>query len=379
MGSAKRAVELLCETDILKALKIANEIDELNATRQRTEKEIFVQAVEKIENQKMYNARIIVVSGENWHHGVVGIVASRICERYGTPCIVLSSDGDTSHGSGRSFKGISLFDAVSSCKDLTLKFGGHDLACGLTILNSNIDAFRQAINSYVYTLPYNPPVLQLDCKLNPRALSTDLSDSLKQLEPFGFHNQLPIFALFGVTLQRITPLSNNKHLKLLFSKDTNSFQAVIFGVSTDTFCFSVGDVLDLAVTLETNIYNDRKNLSIQIKGIRVSNTDDDKLFNQLENYKLFCKDLDFDAQVITPTREEVGEIYRYVTESGVLADKISYAFINTLGIGKTLSSLAVLEDLGLIYKKDGKYFKNKTTQKTNLANSAIYNKLLKGC
>jgi single-stranded-DNA-specific exonuclease len=219
----------------------------------------------------------------------------------------------------------------------------------------------------------------LDCKLNPRALSTDLSDSLKQLEPFGFHNQLPIFALFGVTLQRITPLSNNKHLKLLFSKDTNSFQAVIFGVSTDTFCFSVGDILDLAVTLETNIYNNRKNLSIQIKGIRVSNTDDDKLFNQLENYKLFCKDLDFDAQVITPTREEVGEIYRYVTESGVLADKISYAFINTLGIGKTLSSLAVLEDLGLIYKKDGKYFKNKTTQKTNLANSAIYNKLLKGC
>ena len=157
------------------------------------------------------------------------------------------------------------------------------------------------------------------------------------------------------------------------------FQAVIFGVSTDTFCFSVGDVLDLAVTLETNIYNDRKNLSIQIKGIRVSNTDDDKLFHQLENYKLFCKDLDFDANAITPTREEVGEIYRYVTESGVLADKISYAFINTLGIGKTLSSLAILEDLGLIYKKDGKYFKDKTAQKTNLANSAIYNKLLKGC
>ena len=379
MGSANMAVDLLCETDMLKALKIANEIDELNATRQKTEKEIFAQAIEKIENQQLYNDRIIVVNGENWHHGVVGIVASRICERYGTPCIVLSSDGDTSHGSGRSFKGISLFDAVSYCKDLTIKFGGHDLACGLTISNDNIDLFRKKINTYAYSLPYNPPVLYLDCKLNPQALSTDLSDSLKVLEPFGFQNQLPVFALFGVTLQRITPLSNNKHLKLLFSKDNATFQAVLFGVGTDSFCFNLGDTLDLAVTLETNIYNERKNLSIQIKGIRISNTDDDKLFSDITNYKLFCNDLPFDASDITPTREEIGEIYRYITQDGILTEKISYSFINNLGIGKVYSALDILEDLELIYKKDGKYFRNINNQKTNLANSKIYNKLLKGC
>jgi hypothetical protein len=153
MGSATRAVELLCETDMLKALQIANEIDELNASRQKIEKEIFAQAIEKIEKNKLHHDRVIVVNGENWHHGVVGIVASRICERYGTPAIVLSSDGNMAHGSGRSFRGLSLFDAVSSCKDLLQKFGGHDLACGLTISNDNIDMPISSTNDIIENTP----------------------------------------------------------------------------------------------------------------------------------------------------------------------------------------------------------------------------------
>lgn len=379
MGSATKAVELLCETNMLKALQLANEIDEFNASRQKIERDIFNQAIESIEENNLFNDRVIVVCGSNWHHGVVGIVASRIMERYGVPCIVLSSDGVVAHGSGRSFAGFSLFQAVQSCEDLLSKFGGHDLACGLTIEEKNIDLFRERINDYAYSMAYNPPLLQLDCKLNPRALSTDLSDSLKQLEPFGSQNHLPVFAIFGVTLQRITPLSNNKHLKLLFSKELSSFQAIIFGMSTDMFCFEIGDVLDIAVTLETNLYNDKKSLSMQIKGIRVSGTDDDKLFYELDNFKRFSKDISFDASAITPNREEIGKIYRSVTEKGVLPEKIVYSFINTLGYGKTNSSFAILEDLGLIYKKDGKYFKSPTTQKTNLANSCLYNKMLKEC
>ncbi len=379
MGSATKAVELLCEENMLRALEIANEIDSLNTSRQKIERDILNQALEKIEEQKLYHDRIIVVSGEGWHHGVVGIVASRICERYGTPCIVLSSDGEISHGSGRSFRGVSLFDAVSYCKDLLQKFGGHDLACGLTIKTDEIDLFREKINEYAYTLPAFTPVLSLDCKLNPCALTTDLSDSLKQLEPFGFGNQLPIFAVFGVTLQRITPLSNNKHLKLLFSKGNNTFQALLFGVGTDSFCFEQGSILDLAITVETNIYNGNKTIAIQIKGIRVSGTDDEKLFYDLDNFNRFCNSKSFDAKAIAPSREEIGSIYRYVTPNGVLKDKILYSFINTLGLGKTLSALSVLEDLELIYKNDGRYFKNISAEKTNLLNSQIYQNLLKEC
>lgn len=379
MGSAKIAVDLLCENDMLKALKIANDIDELNTTRQQTEKTIFAEAVTKIEAENLQNDRVIVVCGENWHHGVVGIVASRICEHFGAPTIVLSCENDIAHGSGRSYDGFSLFNAVNSCKDILQKFGGHDLACGITVAADDIDEFREKINIYANSQDYVPPTLTLDCKLNPQALTVDLSESLNQLKPFGFQNQVPIFGIYGVTLERITPLSNNRHLKLLFSKEKNSFQALIFGVGTDRFCFNIGDNLDLAVTAETNNYNGYESVSVQIKGIRVSKTDDDVLFYAIQNYRSFVKALPYNAAVITPTREQVGEVYRYITENGVLQDKVIYNFITSLNYGKTKISLDVLEELNLIHKKDGKYFKALNSQKTNLANSTIYQKLMKEC
>ncbi len=377
MGSAKLAVDLLCETDMLNALKIANQIDEMNAMRQQTEKQIYKEAIEQIEKHGYDNDRVIVVCGENWHHGVVGIVASRICERYGTPCIVLSRDGDTAHGSGRSYDGFSLFDAVNSTKELLLKFGGHALACGLSIDCGKIDEFRENINNYAYKTAYLPPVLLLDCKLNPSALTVDLSESLKRLQPFGFQNQMPVFGVFGVTLQRITPLSNNKHLKLLFTKDKTSFQALLFSVNTDTFCFDVGDVLDLAITVDTNYYNGNITVSVLIKGIRVSSTNEDKLFMDIENYKLFQKNLPFNAESITPTRAEIGEVYRYIGTNGETPEKIKYKFITTLNFGKTSVALDILKDLGLITLKDGRYFKSPNTQKTDLLNSEIYKQLIK--
>lgn len=377
MGSAKLAVDLLCETNMLNALKIANQIDEMNATRQQTEKQIFKEAIEQIEKHGYNNDRVIVVYGDNWHHGVVGIVASRICERYGAPCIVLSRDGDIAHGSGRSYDGFSLFEAVNSTKELLLKFGGHALACGLSIETDKIDEFRDCINNYAYKFDYVVPVLSLDCKLNPSALTVDLTESLKQLQPYGFQNQMPVFGVFGVTLQRITPLSNNKHLKLLFTKDKTSFQAIMFSATTDTFCFNIGDVLDLAVTADTNHYNGNFTVSIQIKDIRISNVDEDKLFEDINNYKLFRKNLPFNAVDITPTRAEIGEIYRYIGANGELAEKIIYKFMTTLNYGKTSIALDILNDLGLVTLKAGKYYKTPNAQKTDLFNSEIYKKLLK--
>ncbi len=379
MGDAKAAVELLCETNMLEALKIATEIDELNSTRQKTEKLIYSEALEQIYNNHLENDSVIVVSGNGWHHGVVGIVASRICERFSAPAIVLSCEDGIAHGSGRSYNGFSLFEAVNSCKNILQKFGGHDLACGLSIEECNIDLFRKNINEYVDTIQYVPPTLTLDCKLNPQALTVDLSESLKQLEPFGFQNQVPLFGIYSVTLERITPLSNNRHLRLLFSKDKLSFQALLFGIGTDGFCFEIGDILDLAVTVETNNYNGHESVSVQIKGIRVSGTDEDKLFSDINNYRMFIKNNNYNPYEITPTRQQTGEIYRYIPENGVLSDKIIYKFINTVNYGKTLISLDILESLELIYKKDGKYYKTANAQKTNLNNSPIYQKLIKEC
>lgn len=379
MGSAARAVELLCENNMLNALKIANEIDELNSLRQQTEKTILNEVLKNIEDNKLYNDRVIIVCGENWHHGVVGIVASRICDCYGAPCIILSTDGEVAHGSGRSYEGFSLFHAVSSCKDLLQKFGGHALACGVSISHDLVDDFRERINEYAVSKEYVPPILSLDCKLNPQALTVDLSETIKQLEPFGFGNQTPIFGVFGVTLQRITPLSNNKHLKLLFSKEKTNFQAVLFNCSTESFSFDEGDILDLAVTVETNIYNGKHLVSVQIKSLRTSGIDDDKLFSDINNCNLMLSRKPFDAISITPSREEVGQVYKHITENGISFDKLIYKFINSLHYGKVRISLLVLEELGFITYKNSKYYKNSNAPKNSITNSELYNRLLKEC
>ncbi len=379
MGSAARAVELLTSENMLDALKIADEIDKENSARQQIEKSIFEQAVIKIEQNDYKYDRVIVVDGEGWHHGVIGIVASRICERYGTPCIVISSDGDIAHGSGRSFEGFSLYDAIYNCKELLTKFGGHSQAAGISIRTKDIDNFRQLINNYAQTVEMPIPTLNLDCRLNPSALTIDLSESLKQLEPFGFGNPTVLFGLFGVTLNRITPIGNNKHLKLLFTKGNNTFQAILFGVGDSDFCFEVGDLLDIAVNIETNVYNGNYSVSVHIKAIRMSETDDDKLFHDISNFNNFMANKKYNAKEITPTRQEVGLVYKKILQKPILLDRVKYSYINTLGYAKTMVSIKTLEELGLIFLKNGKYYSEPNSEKTNLLNSKTYSFLTKEC
>ncbi len=379
MGKSERAVELLCSSNMLEALKIADEIDKENSLRQQIEKNIFEQAVLKIEQNNYQYDRVIVVEGEGWHHGVVGIVASRLCERYGAPCIVISCDGEVAHGSGRSFEDFSLYDAIYSCKDLLTKFGGHTQAAGISIKTENIGEFRNSINNYAQQFDIKAPVLKIDCRLNPSALTLDLSESIKQLEPFGFGNPVPIFGIFGVTLNRITPVANNKHLKLLFTKGDNTFQAILFGMSDSDFCFNVGDVLDLAVTVETNLYNGNYSVSVQIKAIRISNTDDDKLFYDIGNFNNFMSSKEYNVKDLIPTREEVGSVYRLISQKAILLDRLKYIFINDLGYAKTMISLIVLEELGLVKQNGNKYYADNNAIKTNLLNSKTYLFLTKEC
>lgn len=380
MGKADRAVRLLTEKHILEALQIANEIDSENAIRQQIEKEIFNQAVEKIEKNGYFHNRVIVVEGENWYSGVVGIVAARLTERYGVPSIVISVEKDMAHGSGRSIDGFSLFDALNSTSHLLTKFGGHTLAAGLSLKKEDIEAFRKEINEYAFSKPLAVPTIKIDCKLNPAAITVDLTDSLTELEPFGNENQTPIFGLYGVTLQKITPLSNNKHLRLIFSKGENSFKAMLFGIGTNVFCFEEGDCLDLAVTLDTNYYNGNYSVNVTIKAIRMNGTNDDVLFSQIENYNNFYSGYEYDPKQIMPTREEVGLIYKFILQKSALLDRVRYVFLNTLGYAKTELSVNVLLELGLISKNEnGLLSAVRSSQKTDLMNSKTYKFITKEC
>ncbi len=380
MGNAARAVELLLCSDIKEALTASDLLDKENSARQETEKKIFAEALKIIEDNGYNYQKIIVVSGKNWHSGVVGIVAGKLCEHYGKPTIVLTVEDDLAFGSGRSFDGFALFDAVSFASGLTEQFGGHALACGVTLKAENIDAFREKVNAFAENLSEIPvPRLELDCRLNPAGLSVSLAENLKLLEPFGMGNPQPVFALCDVTLTRITPIANGKHLRLLFSRDDTSFQCLLFGVTAEKLPFNVGDVLDLAVNLDINLYNGEENLSVFVKGIRRADLKEAEYFKAQEIYEDLKSGKDCDFSFINPTRQEVATVYRTVLKSDVSLEKLRQSLYPEISHFKTNVAIDALKELSLVKvtKTDGleKVSVIKDAPKNDLSNSKILRKV----
>lgn len=375
MGDAAEAVELLCCDNMLKALEIATKIETYNTERQQTEKNIFAETVDIIEKNGYFNDRVIVVDGNGWHRGVIGIVASKITEKYGVPSVVISSDGETAVGSGRSFEGFSLYEAINACRDLLTKFGGHELAAGISLKTEHISAFREEINKFAFGTEYAPPVLRLDCRVNPAGLSIDLAEAVSLLEPFGNGNQQPLFGLYGITLEQIVPIGKGKHLRLIFSKDAYSFKALLFGVTPERFCFEQGECLDAAVTVEAGLYNGASELSIMIKALRMSGTDDERLFSDKDNYSRYITGREYDADLL-PSRGQVGEIYKFICAKSASEERIIYKFINSVGYAKTMIALKTLSELNLINKNNGTYSSVPSNGKTELKNSETYRSLL---
>ncbi len=351
MGSAERAFKLLVTDSEEEAKLLANEIFEENILRQQTEKEILTSAFSTVEQKQLFRNPVIVVSGEDWHLGVIGIVASRLCEKYGKPSIVFSKQDDVAFGSGRSIEGFSLYDAINSCADMLEKFGGHEQAAGVTVKTALIKEFSKRVNEYAYSVPAVYKKLKLDCKLNPVALSLDIAESLKQLEPYGHANPMPVFAIFGVCIERITSIGNNKHLRLLFTKGDTSFQAVRFSVSEDEFEFSIGDVVDIAVTLDINLYNDKEYLSVVIKDMRLNGTDSKKTLDSLRLFDEFCAHREKDYSALIPTREEFAAVYKFLLKRQYEKSAVLYHFAPTLNAGKVEVIITALGQLGLVEEK----------------------------
>lgn len=381
MGSAERAFKLLVTERKEEAALLAKEVFEENINRQQTEKEILNEVFALVEQNEFYKQPVIVVSGNDWHLGVIGIVAARLCEKYGKPAIVFSEQGELSFGSGRSIEGFSLYESIEKCSDVLEKFGGHAQAAGITVKSENIDIFRKAINDYAYSLPTAYPTLKLDCKLNPVALSTDLAESLKALEPYGHANAVALFGIFGVCLERITPIGNNKHLRLLFTKGETSFQAVRFSVSEEEFEFCIGDILDIAVTLDINLYNGREYLSVVIKDMRVNGTDDIKNLESIALFDRFCTGKEDDYSSLKPTREEFAAVYKYLLKQEYSATAILYHFAPVINAGKVKVILNALEELELIEEvteSNLKIFKvNQAHSKVELGDAPIIKRLEK--
>lgn len=273
MGKAEEALELFLSTDINQINELTRKLNEHNKERQETEKAIFESAVEKIENKHLDNNKTIIVDGENWHHGVIGIVSSKITDMYFKPSILLSFDGDDiGKGSGRSIPGFDLHNALMKCSDTIEKFGGHSMAVGITIKKQQLEKFRKEFEKIATESKIDAiiPIINIDAKINLSDINREMVESLKQLEPFGEANKMPVFAFKNLKIDSIRALSEGKHLKLTLKDNNNIINAIGFNMGKLVDEYKIGDKIDVAGVLEVNTFNGVDNLQINMKDIMKS-------------------------------------------------------------------------------------------------------------
>ncbi len=273
MGKAEEALELLLSTDIYKVNELTKKLNEHNRERQEIEKSIYESAVEKIEENHLDENRTIVVGGEDWHHGVIGIVSSKITDMYFKPSILLSFEEDgTGKGSGRSIPGFDLHQALTKCQDTLEKFGGHSMAVGVTIKKENLEKFRKEFEKVAEEEKTEDivPILNVDAKIDLNSVDKNVIESLKALEPFGEANKMPIFAFKNLRIDSIRALSEGKHLKLTLKEDNRIINAIGFNMGELAEEYRIGDKVDVAGVLEINTFNGVDNLQINIKDVMKS-------------------------------------------------------------------------------------------------------------
>ncbi len=274
MGAADKAADLLLCSDPAQAEILAQELCALNKERQNVEQSIYSQALDMIEQLPEQQRNALVLYSETWHQGVVGIVASRLSEKYSCPSFMIHLNGNVGKGSCRSWGGFNLFNALESCKELLLGFGGHELAAGFTIAEENIPAFREKMNQYASEYRGGKaPISSLDIDVDltkPNWVTLQEVESLSVLEPYGAGNNRPVFCVRGATLERAQNVGQNRHLKLRLSKGTCQFDGIFFSATAESCGCEVGSRVDVAFYLQVNEFRGNRSVQLQMVDIRPS-------------------------------------------------------------------------------------------------------------
>lgn len=359
MGAPERAVRLLISGYEEEAEVLSEEICADNEERRRVEAEIAEAAFADIGAKGYMKDRVVVVDGENWHHGVIGIVASRVTERCGKPCMIISRGETEAKGSGRSIEGFSLFEAICACGDLLIKFGGHPMAAGITLKPENIEAFRKRINRYAAEhFPQMPTqTVTLDCKLNPAALSVSMAQSLTQLEPFGNGNPQPVFGLFNMELSNVTPVGGGGHLRLTLEKNGAVITAMRFNTKPEELPYHIGDKIDLAVQLEAREFRGQPSLTVIVRDMKFAAFDTEKNIASLASFEKWQRGEVLSAEDknrLYPDRACLAAIYRALrTVNGKETDQVRFVsqFGKDMTLGLFKTALLVFEERGLVHSE----------------------------
>lgn len=354
MGNADRAVEFLISEDEEDCASKYEQLCLENARRQETEKEILDDVKRKIsENPRLAAERVIVVAGKGYHHGVTGIVASHILDEYSKPAFVISVEEDgTARGSARSIEGFNIYDAISSCSDDLIRFGGHPQAAGITLKEENIDLFRQHINAYAYDNYAIMPAqtLNIDLKISPNYLNLELAENLLVLEPYGAANPQAVFGIYKMKLISVTPLKEGRHVRLELEKKGRVIRVVKFKTEYGEFPYKPGDLLNLAVKISKNIFREKAYLSIQAVDIRLYNSDDAKYFSEKNEYELYRLNKSCSPSLY-PDRETCAFIYKYLKACGgwkYSLDDLYFRLQSRVSYGQLMLALKAFIQAGLV-------------------------------
>ena len=399
--TADTSVELFLAEKENDAEKLAEQLCEINRERQSQENSIAESAFLQVEENGYIGKSIMVLDSTHWHHGVVGIVSSRVSDRFGVPSILISFEGNSDpydpeaigKGSGRSVGGMNLVNALNSCADLLEKYGGHELAAGLSIKRKNLQEFKQRIEKYAEEcFKEQPPEhhLEIDCELEFNKLSTELVKEISVLEPYGVSNPTPVFYSNSLLITGITPVGMNRHLKLTLENGKRRITAMLFSTTPQEFPYTYGDEVDIAYNLEINEFNGTETVQINLKDIRLSQRTLDYENDCEEQYKLIRSgESNLDSDYILPSRSKFEAVYKHLQGyarmgrdeyrySKLVADltlnniEINYFQLKTIikvFIELNIISIEELDDFSFSFK----FLSSKN--KTNLDKSNILKKL----
>ena len=369
--SASMAVELFLADNYDSAYEVAKQLCEANKERQNEENRIIEEAYRKIEKNGYDKMPVIVLDADNWHHGVIGIVSSRITEKYSRPSILISFEGnedgtvtdeDIGKGSGRSIKGLNLVDALCYCRDELVKFGGHELAAGLSVQRSNLDAFRKKINEYAEkTLTEDDmvPTVEADMEISLDDANIEVAEELCTLEPYGVENPIPTFVIRGATLCEMSPVSEGKHTRFSFTNGNSHVVGMYFSCNPKELDLFVGDSVDILFNLDINEWVGRKSAQLIVRDITHSCEMKSNIEKERQRFKEIWSGERFSAsENVFPSRNDFAAVYRMIVSLVRLGNdqltlrdlmsRLNQSEAKGIGYTKALIVIKVMQELNIL-------------------------------
>lgn len=379
-GSPKRALELFLSEDEEEAAEIAQELNRLNDARKEAEKVIISDIFETLEKEyEPLRDRVICLFGKGWHHGVIGIVAAKLTERFGKPCFIASEEDGVIRGSARSFGSFSVFDALTAAADSLEKFGGHPGAGGYTVKPGREQDFRRLINQYALENHKVMPcsTITADARISAEQLTVAEVKGLDVLEPFGEDNEKPLFLIENAEIADILPLSGGIHTKIRIKLGGGLYDALLFRKSPKELSVSQGTFCDMIVSLGINVYRGRESVSIFVSDVQPHGIDQNKYFAALNAFEAFTRSEELPERYyasMLPTRDEAVSVYKLIPEDGINTDTLFMRLNGKIGNFCRFSvSLEAMRQLGLVHisPENGIVTRVKVSHKADLNSAPI--------